>query len=234
MAEGLDPDSKRDQIFNIVDLTKSYLGATRRGLTMDFKVGPSPQLAEYEPYFDTKFISFKRGNLVVGNAPENQCLGTNQEANTIRCNYATHFNKWVTGWSDDRIEIPGAASGILETPRGKHYDKVTMAHAKFFASFQYRRDCLNVTVQAPAGGAIGEGYKFRGIADERAQGPFRVFKKASDQTNQNSGEKTLPFDVKHIAAEVMSREVDFWPNWERVDQHLKDKLDEAYLALPTS
>lgn len=232
-AVDLDPDYRRDQIFNVVDLTKSYLGATRRGLTMDFKVGPSPHLAEYEPCFDTKFISFKRGNLVVGNAPENQCLGTNQAANTIRCNYATHFNKWVAGWSaSPSVVIPAAATGILQTPRGKHYDKITLTHAKFFTSFQYRRDCLNVTVQAPDGTDIMQRYRFRGIADESGQGPFRVFKKATDQTNQSSGEKTTPFDVKHIAAEVMSREVDFWPNWDSLDQYYKEKLDEAYLALP--
>lgn len=232
-AMGLDPDPRRDQIFNLVDLTKSYLGATRRGLTMDFKVGPSPHLAAYEPSFDTKFISFKRGNLVVGNAPENQCLGTHQAANTIRCKYATHFNKWVTGWSENpRVSIPAAAKDILEKPRGKHYDKITLTHAKFFTSFQSKKDCLNVTEQAPDGTAIGGGYRFRGIADEEGKGPFRVFKKATDQTNQSSGEKTTPFDVKHIAAEVLSREVEFWPTWDTLDSYYKEKLDEAYSALP--
>lgn len=232
-AVGLDPETRRDQIFNIVDLTKSYLGATRRGLTMDFKVGPSPHLAAYEPYFDTKFISYRRGNLTAPGTPENQCLGTNQALNTIRCKYATHFNKWVTGWSENpRVVIPAASVGILETPRGKHYDKITITHAKFFSSFQSKRDCLNVTLEAPDGSAIGERYTFKGIADEKGVGPFRVFKKASDQTNQDSGEKTTPRDVKLIAAEVMRAEAERWPTWGALDRYYKDKLAEAYEALP--
>ncbi|MFT3765222.1 MAG: hypothetical protein QM820_06855 [Minicystis sp.] len=232
-ANGLDPDARRDQIFNLVNLTKSYLGGTRRGLTMDFKIGPSPHLAAYEASFDTKFISFKRGSLIVGNAPENQCMGTNQGANTIRNKYATHFNDWIKDSvrtvgsafkSVQEVQI-GAGQGMLAKPRGKHYDGITTTHMKFFTQIRTKNDCLNVTEQAPDGRYIGSDYTFRGIGEgttqEKAKGPFRVFKKAGDQTNQqNPSEKTSPSDVKRCAFYVLYNCEENFPNWDKLESVL--------------
>jgi hypothetical protein len=221
-AHGLDgdPDLKRDQIFNMVDLTKSYVAATRRGLVMDFKIGPSPHLADYAAEFAEKFISFRRGSLMGPGLPENQCLGTMQDANTIRCLYAGYFNG----------KVQNDVGNLKTKPKNKFYDFFTSTHANFFAFIKYRKHTLNVTLQAPNGAAIGSRYKFHEFEGAQNQGPFRVFKKAGDQTNQSSGEKTTPAEVRALAQYVWLVEIPkyYVPGGGRY----RDGAEDALHALP--
>ncbi len=59
----------------MVDLTKSYLGGTQRGIVLDMKVGPSVHLQDYAESFSHKLISYTRGRNTAGSLPENQSIG---------------------------------------------------------------------------------------------------------------------------------------------------------------
>lgn len=76
-ATGKAKPKDTDLIFNLVDVTKSYLGGTRQGIVLDLKVGSSKWLSDYAKDFKKKFVSYSRG----GNTalPENQCMGTMEE-----------------------------------------------------------------------------------------------------------------------------------------------------------
>jgi len=222
---GLDGDAetKRDQIFNMVDLTKSYIGATRRGIVLDLKVGPSPHLRDYAEAFKTKFISYTRGTLMVGGSgglPENQCIGTMQESNTLRCSYASHFN--------GKVQL--ALAAFKSKPKDKHYDQFTIFHARFFGLTLYKKDTLNVTLKAPDGTAVSSKHTVKEIDREVSHGPFRVFKRSGDQTNQSSGVKTTPAEVKALARYVWFSEI---PNYGGPGRgHYRDKVEDALFALP--
>ena len=53
-----DEDTKKVHLFNMIDLTKSYIGGTRRGIVLDMKVGPSVHLEDYAKVFHEKMISY--------------------------------------------------------------------------------------------------------------------------------------------------------------------------------
>ncbi|MCP3103732.1 hypothetical protein LZ198_33100 [Myxococcus sp. K15C18031901] len=212
-----DEDKRRDQIFNMVDLTKSYIGATRLGIVLDFKVGPSPHFKAYEDAFSKKFISYTRGSLMVGGsggAPENQCIGTMQAENTIRCDYAKLFSaKFKLGVEDFK-------KGFNQ----KKYDLFTTYHARSFT--QLKKAALNVTLSGPDGTPISAMYSVDEIDDEKSRGPFRVFKRAGDQTNQSGGVKTTPSEVKALARQVLDHEtVDY-------EGAYLGKLSQAWAAMP--
>lgn len=62
----------RVQTFNMVDLSKSYIGMHRVGVVFDMKVGPSRYIKKYvdKKVFENNFVSYNRCN-----AAENQCIG---------------------------------------------------------------------------------------------------------------------------------------------------------------
>jgi hypothetical protein len=211
------PDSMRDQIFNLVDLTKSYLAATRRGIVLDLKVGPSPHLRDYASAFANKFISFERGTLMERGLPENQCIGTTEAASTLRCLYAAHY--------DGKVELD--ASTLVAQPTTKFCDFFAVTHANFFA-FKHRRHTLNVTTQAPDGSAMDGRYEVYEFDGAENHGPFRVFKKTSDQTSQSCGERTTPAQIEALARYVWTVEV---PNYSARSGRSRERAEEALLAL---
>ncbi|MCE9672207.1 hypothetical protein LY474_30820 [Myxococcus stipitatus] len=218
-SSGLDgaEDKRQDQIFNMVDLTKSYIGATRLGIVLDFKVGPSPHLGLYSEAFTQKFISYTRGSLMVGGAsgaPENQCIGTMHAEGTIRRDYAKLFSaKFKLGVDDFKTGF-----------NLKKYDLFTTYHARSF--MQLKKDALNVTLKGPDGLPMSPMYDVEEIADEKGHGPFRVFKRAGDQTNQSGGVKTTPSEVKALAKHVLDHET---ANFE--GPYLA-KMSRAWSAMP--
>ncbi|WP_299963888.1 hypothetical protein [uncultured Roseobacter sp.] len=168
-------------IYNLVDLVKSYIGASRRGIVLDLKIGPSEHLGKYAEAFDTKFISFSRGGKT-GASVENQSMGTMQEADDLRVKYAENLrNKYEN-------KMYGDVLGPMEkNPRDKHFDKITGWHGRSFD--QMRGDALNVSEYAPDGKKIDPESKSYDVDEPggSSKGPFRVFKRADQQTNQGSG-----------------------------------------------
>jgi hypothetical protein len=207
--------SDTDPIYNMVDLTKSYIGGTRRGIVLDLKVGPSPHLAAYEEAFGRKFVSYTRGGNTVG--PENQCIGTMEEADTIRGKYAATFEDKVTANLDGE-------RGLRTTPAERHFGLITVFHGH---GFNAAMPNIDVATQAPGGGAIGDQYVVEEIR-RPGHGPFRVFKAAEDQTNKSSG-KTKPEEVVALCQQV-------WDN-ELKDKEVPNKeflagVEKALKALP--
>ena len=205
-----------DGIYNLVDVTKSYIGGTQRGIVLDLKVGPSSHLSAYEAAFSTKFISYTRGGNTAGDMPENQCIGTMEQGNTLRGKYATSFEKGITANLDGN-------DGLLAKPTAKWFDQITGYHGRAaFLACKY----LDVATKAPDGKAVGNQYEVQEIGP-KSHGPFRIFKRASDQSNK-SGLKTKPKEVKELAQWVWDNELKEGGG----DQHFLKKVEKALQALP--
>jgi hypothetical protein len=157
----------RDHIFNMVDVTKSYLGGTQRGIVLDLKVGPSWWLSDFNASFLNKFISYSRGGKAV--TVENQCMGTMEETNVLRCAYAANF--------DGHIETNVLTGALSETGNhnNKWFDLITSYHQRAFAATGKGVDVATRARQ----------YQVSEIGDVN-HGPFRVFKPAGEQTNQGA------------------------------------------------
>ncbi|TDD08489.1 hypothetical protein [Nonomuraea diastatica] len=183
-----------DVIYNLVDLTKSYIGGTCQGIVLDLKVGPSPHLAAYEDAFKRKFVSYTRGGNTV--APENQCIGTMEEADTLRGKYAAKFEQKVT----DNVD---GERGLRSRPAERHFGLITSFHGQGFIA---ARPNIDVARQAPGGGAGGQ-YEVKEIR-RPGHGPFRVFKASEDQTNKSSAEKTTPEEVLELCQYVWDNELE--------------------------
>ena len=202
VAKGKD-NVTMDNIYNMADLTKSYVGATRRGIDIDFKVGPSPHVAAYEAEgcFTDKFISYSRGGKTATGGVENQCIGTMQEANTLRLEYAKEFDKkFVNSLLGSTIEL---WKGEFDR---KSCDKLTAYHGK---SFTAAKPNIDVTMEAPSKSQIRDKFKVSEIVHSNwSFGPFRVFKRATEQSNSTgSGAGTSKLEVKRLAQDVWQKEL---------------------------
>lgn len=190
--------SKRDHIYNLVDLTKSYIGATRRGIVLDMKVGPSPHLQDYAPAFQEKFVSATRGGNTFG-PPENFMMGTMQEGQDLRQKYAHRFNRNASQLDKDTDSL------LKEKKVGKHFNSITSYHGRATLG---TKNWLNVAEEAPDGtkidrkGRLNDDYA---VEEPGAigHGPFRVFKDPSDQTNKSNSIKTDPAYVKELAGKSL-------------------------------
>jgi hypothetical protein len=199
-----------DPIYNMVDLTKSYIGGTRQGIVLDLKVGPSPHLDAYENAFGRKFVSYTRGGNTAG-GPENQCIGTMEKADTIRSQYAAGFEKRVTTNLD----------GLRTNPNGKHYNLITGYHGFGFNATPN----IDVATKTPEGKPVGQDEYVVGEIREQGHGPFRVFKAAADQTNKATG-KTTPEEVVALCQQVWEKEL------KNKDLPFLAEVEKALQALP--
>lgn len=210
--------SGSDPIYNMVDLTKSYIGGTRQGIVLDLKVGPSPHLAAYEDAFGRNFVSYTRGgNTAAG--PENQCIGTMEKADTIRGKYAAKFEGKVTANLDGE-------RGLRTAPAESHFNLITGFHGQGFNAA--KPNIIDVATQAPGGGAVGGQYVVEEIR-QPGHGPFRVFKAAEDQSNKSSPVKTKPGEVVALCRQVWDKEL---KNNEGADKELLAEVEKAMKALP--
>jgi hypothetical protein len=201
-----------DGIYNMVDVTKSYIGGTRRGIVLDLKVGPSSHVAAYQACFDSKFVSYTRGGNTAGDMPENQCIGTMQAANTQRDKYANSFE----------ANLNMNFEGLRDKPNNKWFDLITGFHGRAYKKTSF----IDVATKDPGGGAVGNEYEVQEIGDP-SHGPFRVFKKASDQSNKSTGE-TTPQEVKQLCQWVWDNELSSGNG----DPRFLKKVQKALQALP--
>ncbi|KAB8145928.1 DUF4157 domain-containing protein [Chloroflexia bacterium SDU3-3] len=181
---------KREHIYNMVDLTKSYLGGTQQGIVLDMKVGPSPHLQAYAESFNKNFISYSRGGNTAGGLPENQSIGTMQESEELRLLYAKAFN----------AKIQSVAN---ENHNDKLFDKITGYHGQ---SHNATGQALDVATQDPSGKPVGDKFPVGEIGPQN-HGPFRVFKAAGDQSNKAGSMRTDPRAVFNLADDVLKREL---------------------------
>lgn len=205
----------RDHIYNMVDLTKSYVGATERGIVLDLKVGPSPHLAAYEACFAEKFISYTRGSNTA-ERPENQCIGTMQDDNELRCRYAENFALQVQTNRGDLEAVGGHERSW--------FNAITGWHGRAFAATRAGMDVARTP--PPTRGSI-DSFAVSEIGAP-GHGPFRVFKRADDQTNKSGG-GTKKSEVKVLAEEVWKKELSNSGG----DKDLLAKAKAAMQALPT-
>jgi Domain of unknown function (DUF4157) len=183
-----------EHIYNMVDVTKSYIGGTRRGIVLDMKVGPSEHLPKYAKSFSEKFISYSRGGKTM--SVENQSMGTMQESEELRSLYAKKFNA--------RIET-GIAE-LMPKPAESWFNLITGYHQGLFIDGRTAKKTLDVATKSPTGEALEPGDYKVSEPIKLGQGPFRVFKAASEQTN--SGKVvTTPEHVRILAAEVWKKQL---------------------------
>lgn len=182
---------QREHIYNMVDLTKSYLGGTQLGIVLDLKVGPSKHLSHYTTCFEERFISYSRGGKA--GIVENQCMGTMQQTNELRLKYAKTFG----------LEIKKNLEG-LSNHNGSWFNLITGFHGRAFLATNAE---IDVVKEAPSKKANIKQFDVFEIG-EKNYGPFRVFKKASDQTNQapNAG-GTTKNQVKFLCQDVWKYEL---------------------------
>ncbi|TDD03477.1 hypothetical protein E1292_21010 [Nonomuraea deserti] len=206
-----------DFIYNMVDLTKSYIGGTCQGIVLDLKVGPSPHLAAYEEVFKQKFVSYTRGGNTPGDRPENQCIGTMEEADTLRSMYATAFD----GRIKDNLD---GQRGLRTKPAEKHFNTITSIHGN---GFEAATPNIDVATKTPKGDDVGNQYVV-GEIRQQGHGPFRVFKAADDQTNK-SGVKTKPVEIVVLCQQVWDDEL---KDQQVPNPQFLAKVAEALKALP--
>ncbi|WP_163834914.1 hypothetical protein [Spartinivicinus ruber] len=187
-----DGKPERDHIFNMVDLTKSYLGGSQRGVTVDLKVGPSPHLQAYSTAFNEKLISYTRGGNT-SELPENQSMGTMGESDSLRSKYAEKFNAKVK-----------MADLVNQDHNAKHYDSLTGYHGR---SYQQSGNWLDVATKTPLKEQIGADQYKVSEPGSTGHGPFRVFKHPSDQTNKSGAIRTSPEQIYQLANETLNKEL---------------------------
>ena len=134
----------KEHIYNMVDMTKSYVGATQRGIVLDLKVGPSEHLQAYADSFDDHFVSYSRGGKATAGV-ENQSMGTMQESNALRQIYAQRFNANV------KVNMADLAA----KPNDKWFDNITSYHGRAFL-MGLRKSGLDVATKSPAGDSLGD------------------------------------------------------------------------------
>ncbi|MDP1666314.1 MAG: hypothetical protein Q8L79_14475 [Methylobacter sp.] len=186
-------DGGRVQTFNMVDLSKSYIGMHRVGVVFDMKVGPSPHIKKYveAKVFENNFVSYNRCN-----AAENQCMGSMMailEGNA-RWKYGLGFED---GLFTSGPQHGGLNPGSMSLSVGSEWFPVaTDAHKKALGKkglfttgsmkglrgewYDIGRDGKNRHIKEGILGATFEGI------DGEYYGPIRIFKNEWDQTNKSS------------------------------------------------
>lgn len=193
---------KTNHRFNMVDMTKSYIGATQRGIVLDLKVGPSEHLEDYMECFRTKFISYSRGGKACAGV-ENQSMGTMQENDELRQIYANKFcNALKAKWE----LIGGSKENWTENPNENFFGTLTSIHGTAFGTGKGMLGMkgMDVATKVPPG---KEGQDLS-VSEPGAlgQGPFRVFKAAGDQTwEEHTKSITRSRVVKLLAQDVVKK-----------------------------
>lgn len=205
------PDSgkiEREHLYNMIDLTKSYLGCTRRGIVLDLKVGPSTHVAAYESVFQEMFVSYSRGGNTAGGRPENQCMGTMQETDELRCEYARTFEQNII------TNLEG-----LKDHNASWFNAITGYHGRAWAS---TTSPIDVVTTSPDQRDISE---FEVKEMGKNFGPFRVFKKPGDQTNKAAG-GTSNNDIRFLCRDVFNDELKNSGGDEEFLRKAKGAMDE--------
>jgi hypothetical protein len=178
-------EATKELIYNMVDITKSYIAGTRIGIVLDLKIGPSEHLARCEAagIFEDYFVSYVRGASTTPGAPENQCMGTMQVVPAIRTIYACRFEKALTAF--------GHHNERAGKPNDKHLDWLTSLHAKGWAELQRSgKKALDVTDSKAMATKGLTDMTVKEIDEETNFGPFRVFKLKADQSNTSLASTT--------------------------------------------
>jgi hypothetical protein len=192
----------RQYIFNVGDVVKSYVGGMHQGITMDLKVGPSLHLQDYADDFETQFISYSRGGQSSGPV-ENQSMGTMQDGGALRDAYRTAFDtrvrglagtdpvndvnfNLITGYHGAAWNATGAGRDVAkDLPVTDQRDTVGPKPKGFGPTVQQRQKKYDEDVS----GRMSSQFGVDEIGDP-GTGPFRVFKKATDQTNKSGNVPT--------------------------------------------
>jgi hypothetical protein len=166
-----------EHIYNMADITKSYIAGTRRGIVLDLKIGPSEHVRTCEAagVFSNCFVSFQRGSSTFGDLPENQCMGTMQIGHVLRGAYIKRF--------DQALATFDAYKERASKPNDKHFDYLTGLHGKGWVAVQKLRGAMDVAAPTQMARLGLGGLSVKEIDDEVSFGPFRVFKRKADQTN---------------------------------------------------
>lgn len=175
----------------MVDLTKSYLGATQKGIVLDMKVGPSPHLQAYTESFKDNLVSYTRGGNTA-ELPENQAIGTMQESDVLRSKYAENFN--------NKIKI--FVSEGTPNHNDAWFNKLTGYHGK---SYSQSKQWIDVATKTPNKEPIEKNYPVNEPGSV-GHGPFRVYKHPSDQTNKGMT-LTKPADVYSLSQDTLNKEL---------------------------
>lgn len=174
--------------FNTVDLCKSFLAATQRGIVMDLKIGPSPHIKRYVDtgIFGASFIGCKRVGTI-----ENQLMGSMNEDDADRATYGEGFE---TALFAKRI-----VSEVKGSPFGEWFPQATAAHNRAMGAgkFSLPEGLRGSWFDIGKYGKKAHGTRlnihdadFVGIAKEEDFGPVRIFKREDDQTNKFGGKRT--------------------------------------------
>jgi hypothetical protein len=188
-AKPPEPNKDKSHLYNMIDITKSYIGGTRKGIVLDTKVGPSPHLGAYLAVFDQKFVSYSRGRNTAGR-PENQCIGTGNDG--LRTKYAAKFDE----------KIRGVLESYKTQPTGAWFNALTGFHGD---GFKAAAPNIDVAEMAPGGGDVGNQYVVTEPGGP-SHGPFRVFKHKNDQSNTGVS-FTRPQDVAALMQQVYTQEL---------------------------
>jgi len=188
----------KTRTFNTIDLTKSYLASTRKGIVLDAKVGPSEHLIKYiakpsvgvDCAFIKYFVSYSRGGKTAG-VPENQLIGTFNSDDAMRKEYADKFaSKMLVAESSEENW------GKMEANNGL-FNQLTSYHGQGWTAADPH---IDTATTLPAGVDAADVAEIGGTS----KGPFRVYKKASDQTNQSVGQTTEE-EIKNLCKDTVSR-----------------------------
>lgn len=208
---------KIPQLYNIVDMVKSYIGATRQGIVLDTKVGPSEHLQHYEDEFAKRFVSYNRGGQAT--SVENQCIGTMQKENlgeqqSLRFLYAKAFAASMN---------PNRAT-LMKNPTGDHYNLICGIHGR--AWIATKPAYMDVAKEGPSKQLISK-YKFLDFIGPW-YGPFRVFKEPSSQTHKGSQSKG-PKYVRFVCDSVLKdfRKGKYTPKGSEPDPGFRKLMEET-------
>ena len=196
-----DKKPSKDHIYNMVDLTKSYIGGSQRGIVLDLKVGPSLHLQDYEDTMYTHRISYSRGTNTAANKPENQSMGTMQESDDLRLQYAETFNKEIKDLKERNDKEPNHDGSWFNAITGKH----GTAH-------QSKGKFIDTATQLPDGN-LKDKSKDYDVSEPGGwgHGPFRVFKKPGDQSNKAGG-GTTDREIYMLMKDVLDQEIGWIEN----------------------
>lgn len=203
MGEVKSDESDITFIYNLVDMVKSYLGATQRGIVLDLKVGPSEHMPAYAAAFDAKFVSYSRGGKT-GASVENQSMGTMQESEDLRIEYAANLkNKY-----EPNKFLGDPLAYMTANPRKPHFNHITGWHGRSFD--QMKSNSLNVVKYGPDGTELTSRDYPVSEPGSPNKGPFRVFKRADVQTNQSSASTAtdpVPGLVREVYREQLAKHI---------------------------
>src|SRR6185437_15650373 len=131
--------------------------------------------------------------------------------NVLRCKYATSFE----------TQISTNFGGMVGGHDGSWFNAITGFHQR---AFKATGAGIDVAKQPPSSAATIEQYQVPEIGAV-SNGPFRVFKKAFDQTNKSSVAATTAKQVKDLCKDVWRMELQ--PSKSHGDGGFLDKVKAA-------